>query len=158
MESMNKSNITLVIFLASVALIGCQTGSSPSSDEIPQSGTTESAQNPEIKSGLYSEGPEYDHLSKLLSESTCRIRLDIHSGITLNTDQEIEDINELTPLLKSIDSKNTLVISTGKAMWDKKAGYIDEIVVLANQFGYKMTIVIDDHSSGIFVRRSYIHR
>jgi len=153
---MNKLKLLLVSTICVVA-VGCQSNSPQQTNEIPASETANTAVSIlEIKPGLYSHGDEYDQLEKLLSESKCQIRLDAHTGIGWNS-QTLENIDDLMPLLKSTENKNVLLISTGKVMWDKEQDYIDIIVARAQELGYNMTVVVDDHSSGILVRNAYLH-
>ncbi len=149
--------ITLVL-IAITSLAGCNTNS-PSSNSPKLNSTASNpvaTENAAIQVGLYSEGDEYERISSIISDSSARIRLDAHSGIGWNG-ETIENIDALSPLMNSVADKSIIVISTGKAMWDKEDGYIDNVVEFAKPLGYEQIIVVDDHSFGISVRKVISH-
>ncbi|MDB2687627.1 hypothetical protein N9Y42_10495 [Mariniblastus sp.] len=152
-----KRNATLALSVVITCLAGCETATPPAASVQRSATETVPASRDQLfEPGLYESGDDYERLSNLLSSSSASIRLDAHSGIAWNS-EAIGAIEDLWPLMKSASGKDILVITTGKAMWDKEDEYISEIVDQASAIGYKQTIVIDDHSGGIVVRKVMNH-
>ena len=120
---------------------------------IPKDGNADAV----IERGLYSSGPAYERISALLNKSTARIRLDANTGIGWNG-ESIGKVEQLLQLMESVTDKDVLVISAGKASWKNESDYITKITKLAESMGFKKTVIVDDHSAGIFVRRAILHK
>ena len=142
-----------------VCFLGCnnrpksdmQTTVRPDSDEAGDA-------TPQIEPGFYTDGPEYDRISNFLATSNASVSLDYHQGIEWYDKKEkawlkIATIEDIKPLLASTKTKHLVIISTGKAMWDKYDEYITQIAEYANESGFDMTVVTDDNAQGLVVSK-----
>ena len=128
------------------------------SDETPVENVA-----PNVKPGFYRDGADFDRVSDALAGSDANILLDYHSGIewydkTSKTRSTLDGIDDVRPLLASIENKRLVTVSTGKAAWDKYDEYIAKVAEFAGELGFDMTIVTDDNAQGLVISKVIQHK